>query len=82
MHWLSAVRYLPDKDPLRVVFSKEFAAMDSLKSIATKKPPNKSTTALAKRIAKDDTIPIGDKRYLQVSTFHGTPPLFLACSVD
>ena len=71
MHWLSSVRYLPYKDPLREVFAKEFAAMDSLKSIAKEKPPDKSTTALAKRIAKDDSLPIPDKRYLNVSAFHG-----------
>ena len=77
MHWLSAVRHLPEKDPLRDVFAQEFVAKDSIVRIAKMKPPKRSTTAIAKRIAGDDSIPVDGKRYLNVSTFHGTPCFWL-----
>jgi hypothetical protein len=73
MHWLSAVRHLPDKDPLRDVFEKEFVGSNALKSIAKQKPPKPSTTKIAIKIAQDDTLNKDDKRYLLVSPFLGKP---------
>jgi hypothetical protein len=82
LHWPSAVRYLPDKDPLRDAFAQEFVGMDSLRLIARAKPPKPSNTEIAVRIAKDDTIPLSDKRYLCTSAFHGEPCIHACVDVE
>jgi len=72
VHWISAVRHLPQTHPLRKKFQLEFKESSILQAIGKMKPPIRRTTTSALLCAENFKNGQSDAEFVGVSQFHGT----------